>query len=80
MLAAAVELADLGLTANVVNPGATDTGWMTAEVEERVRSTNLQARIGRPADVANLVAFLCSDEGQWINGQLLHSDGGRRPC
>ena len=76
VLAAAVELAELGITANVVNPGATDTGWMTAEIEDAVRARNLQPRVGLPADVANLVAFLCSTEGQWINGQLLFSDGG----
>ena len=76
VLAAAVELAPRGVTANVVNPGATDTGWMTPDIEHAVRQRNLQARTGRPSDVANLVSFLCSDEGQWINGQLLYSDGG----
>lgn len=76
VLAAAIELADLGVTANVVNPGATDTGWMSPEIEQAVRRTNLQPRIGQPGDVANIVGFLCSPQGQWINGQLLHSDGG----
>ncbi len=79
VLAAAVELAELGVTANVVNPGATDTGWMDDEIERAVRRRNLQARIGTPGDVANLVAFLCSPKGQWINGQLIHSDGGLSP-
>lgn len=77
VLAAAVELAPLGVTANVVNPGPTDTGWMDPDIEQAVRSRNLQARIGTPEDCANLVRFLCSPEGQWINGQLLYSDGGR---
>jgi len=35
-------------------------------------------RVGRPEDCANLVRFLCSAEGGWINSQLLLSDGGRR--
>ena len=78
VLASAVELADLGVTANVVNPGATDTGWMTPEVEQHVRQRNLQPRVGQPDDAANLVSFLCSPEGGWVNGQLLHSDGGLR--
>jgi 3-oxoacyl-[acyl-carrier protein] reductase len=78
VLAAAVELADLGITANVINPGATDTGWMTPDVEQLVRDRNLQPRIGLPSDVANLVSFLCSEQGQWINGQLLFSNGGLR--
>lgn len=78
VLAAATELADLGVTANVVDPGATDTGWMSPAIESAVRAGNLQPRLGNPTDVANLVSFLCSPEGRWINGQLLHSDGGRR--
>ncbi|MCU1391428.1 MAG: short-chain dehydrogenase [Ilumatobacteraceae bacterium] len=78
VLAAAVELASLGVTANVINPGATDTGWMDAETEAAVRAGNLQDRIGTTTDCARLVRFLCSADGQWINGQLLSSDGGRR--
>jgi len=78
VLAAADELADLGITANVINPGATDTGWMSREIKAAVLADNLQPRIGQPSDCANLVRFLCSPDGQWINGQLLHSDGGKR--
>ncbi|MCP3989264.1 MAG: SDR family oxidoreductase [Actinomycetia bacterium] len=77
VIAAATELAAFGLTANVINPGATDTGWMSPEIEKHVLEMNLQSRMGVPADVANLVSFLCSPQGQWINGQLLYSDGGR---
>lgn len=79
VLAAAVELAELGVTANVVNPGATDTGWMDEEIRAAVIRRNLQPRLGTPTDVANIASFLCSHEGGWINGQLLHADGGRRP-
>lgn len=77
VLAAAVELSDLGVTANVVNPGPTDTGWMSPDLRALVERRNLQPRLGVPQDCANLVRFLCSEEGQWINGQLLYSDGGR---
>lgn len=77
VLASAIELAHLGITANVLNPGATDTGWITPELDEAIRRNNLQPRLGQPRDCANLVRFLLSDEGGWINGQLLHSDGGR---
>lgn len=76
VLAAAIELASLGVTANVVNPGATDTGWMSPAIEQHIVDRNLQPRVGQPSDVANLVSFLCSSQGQWINGQLLHSNGG----
>jgi 3-oxoacyl-[acyl-carrier protein] reductase len=77
-IAAARELAHLGVTANVINPGPVDTGWMTPElVDAMVRETPL-GRLGTPTDVANLVGFLCSPEGGWINGQLLYSNGGFR--
>lgn len=76
VLAAADELAHLGLTANVVNPGATETGWMTPSIRDAVLARNLQPRIGLPADCASLIRFLCSPAGGWINRQLLYSDGG----
>ena len=76
VLAAAREFGPRGITANVVNPGATDTGWMTpAQILEFGQATPL-GRVGLPQDAANLVAFLCSPEGGWISGQLLHSNGG----
>ncbi len=75
-LAAAREFAGRGVTANVINPGPTDTGWMSPELLERVAAATPLGRVGRPSDVAHLVSFLCSAEGGWINGQLLHSDGG----
>lgn len=78
VLAAAAELAERGITANVVNPGATDTGWMSPDVIAAVQVTNLQPRIGEPSDAARLVRFLCSADGGWVNGQLLYSNGGVR--
>ncbi|KUN84151.1 SDR family oxidoreductase [Streptomyces griseoruber] len=75
-LAAARELAHLGVTANAINPGPVDTGWMSEEMREHcVRGTPL-GRLGTPRDTAHLVDFLCSGEGGWINGQLLMSNGG----
>ena len=78
VLAAAREFRALGIAANVIDPGPTDTGWMTTlQTAEFARQTP-GGRVGRPEDCANLVRFLCSAEGGWINGQLLLSDGGRR--
>jgi 3-oxoacyl-[acyl-carrier protein] reductase len=75
-LAAAHELAHLGISANVVNPGPVDTGWMTDEIKASgIRQTPL-GRLGTPQDTAQLVDFLCSPRGQWITGQLLMSNGG----
>jgi 3-oxoacyl-[acyl-carrier protein] reductase len=76
VLAAAQEFRALGVTANVVNPGATDTGWMSAEFKTDVQRRILLGRVGMPQDCANLVGFLCSKDGGWINGQLLYSNGG----
>ncbi|WOX14974.1 SDR family oxidoreductase [Streptomyces sp. N50] len=75
-LAAAHELAHLGITANVINPGPVDTGWMTDEGRAHVLRRTPLNRLGTPQDTAHLVDFLCSPEGQWINGQLLMSNGG----
>jgi 3-oxoacyl-[acyl-carrier protein] reductase len=76
VLAAAVELAELGITANVVNPGATDTGWMDAAVDAAVRDSNLQPRIGRPTDCANLGAA-CLAELSVEFGEELSVDANR---
>jgi len=75
-LAAAWEFRELGITANVVNPGATDTGWMTPDQIAEFSRWTAGGRVGLPEDCANLVRFLCSAEGGWINGQLLYSNGG----
>ncbi|HEY1762324.1 MAG TPA: SDR family oxidoreductase [Acidimicrobiales bacterium] len=77
-IAAAQEFAGLGITANVVNPGPTETGWMTPDLEARILDETPLGRLGKPEDCANLVAFLCSSKGGWVNGQLLQSNGGFR--
>lgn len=76
VLAAAREFQAKGITANIINPGATDTGWMTQAQLETERRNNPLGRVGLPQDCANLVKFLCSDEGGWINAQVLYSNGG----
>lgn len=76
VLAAAQEFGSHGITANCINPGATDTGWMTPEQLQELEKMVPLGRVGQPQDAANLVAFLCSPEGGWINGQLLHSNVG----
>lgn len=76
VLASARELAHLGVTANVINPGPVDTGWMPDQVREHCTEHTPLGRLGTPRDTAHLVDFLCSSRGGWINGQLLKSDGG----
>lgn len=76
VIAAARELGDRGITANVINPGPVDTGWMTDEVRDHLTARQPTGRLGTPDDAARLVAFLLSDDGRWISGQLITSDGG----
>jgi len=76
VIAAARELGPLGITANVLNPGPIDTGWMTDEVRAAGIARQPTGRLGTPADTAELVAFLLSPKGRWVTGQLLKSDGG----
>jgi 3-oxoacyl-[acyl-carrier protein] reductase len=71
-------LIDAGIVANCINPGPVDTGWADPELNAAVAARFPAGRWGTPADVANLVAFLCRDEGAWIVGQVLDSEGGFR--
>jgi 3-oxoacyl-[acyl-carrier protein] reductase len=74
-VAAAMDLAP-AITVNAVEPGPTDTGWMTPELHERIRDAMPMGRVGQPEDAAELVAFLCSDRAGWITGEVIYSDGG----
>jgi 3-oxoacyl-[acyl-carrier protein] reductase len=76
VLAAARELAHLRILSNVVNPGPIDTGWMDESTRMSVIERQPSRRLGTPQDAANIVAFLLSPAGSWINGQLIKSDGG----
>ncbi|WP_226577527.1 SDR family oxidoreductase [Halobacillus litoralis] len=70
------EVAELGITVNAVNPGPTDSNWMTDEIREYLLPKFKMGRIGKPEDAANLIGFLCSDDAQWVTGQVIHSEGG----
>jgi 3-oxoacyl-[acyl-carrier protein] reductase len=69
-------VAPLGITVNAVNPGPTDTGWMTPDLKERLLPMFPFGRIGEAADAARLIAFLASRDADWITGQIIHSEGG----
>ena len=75
-LTLAAEVGHRGITVNAVNPGPTDTGWMTGELERELAAKFPTGRVGEPEDAARLVAFLVSDEARWITGQIIHSEGG----
>ncbi|WP_217183156.1 SDR family oxidoreductase [Streptomyces sp. AC495_CC817] len=75
VISAARELGPRGISANVLNPGPIDTGWMDDETREALGGMTPLGRLGRPSDVAATIEFLLSDEGRWISGQLLKTDG-----
>lgn len=75
----AKELASRGITVNAIAPGYIVTD-MTEVLPEKVKK-NMESiiplkRLGRPADVANLAAFLASDDAAYITGQVINVDGG----
>jgi 3-oxoacyl-[acyl-carrier protein] reductase len=76
VIAAARELGPLGISANVLNPGPVDTGWMDDETREGLARHQPGGSLGTPADVAGTVAFLLSPAGRWVSGQLIKADGG----
>ncbi|TQJ33418.1 SDR family oxidoreductase [Arthrobacter sp. SLBN-122] len=76
VIAAARELGPQGISANVLNPGPVDTGWMTPEIRAELTARQPTGRLGTPADVAGTVAFLLSPAGRWVSGQLIKADGG----
>lgn len=71
----AAGVARKGITVNAVDPGATDTGWMTPELKAAIVAEMAFGRTGTPEDAARLILFLASDAGTWITGQVLHSRG-----
>lgn len=72
----ALELAPYHITVNAVDPGPTDSGWMTQEIKSFLQPKFPTGRIGTPDDAARLVGFLVSNDARWITGQIIHSDGG----
>jgi 3-oxoacyl-[acyl-carrier protein] reductase len=76
VISAARELGPLGISANVVNPGPIDTGWMDGDLPQILAERHPLGRLGTPADIAAAVSFLVSPEGRWVSGQLLGVDGG----
>jgi 3-oxoacyl-[acyl-carrier protein] reductase len=82
-MVAALEFGGRGITANVVSPGATDTELLReanpGETFERDVALTALRRLGQPADIAAVVAFLAGPDSGWISGQNLAADGGYLP-
>jgi NAD(P)-dependent dehydrogenase (short-subunit alcohol dehydrogenase family) len=78
----AKELGSRGITVNVVAPGAIETDFDgglvrdNREVNSRMASVTALGRVGLPDDIGGVVAFLCTEEARWINGQRIEVSGG----
>ncbi len=66
----------LGITVNAVNPGPTDSGWITLALRDVLLPRFPSGRLGMPADAARLVAWLASPDAGWVTGQIISSEGG----
>ena len=78
----AKELGHRGIAVNVVAPGAIETDFGgggvrdNAEINAMVSSATALGRAGLPDDIGGVIAFLCSEEGRWINAQRIEVSGG----
>ena len=78
----AKELGSRGIAANVVAPGAIETDFGGGHVRDdkdvntQIAGMTSLGRVGLPADIGGVVAFLCTDDAKWINGQRIEVSGG----
>lgn len=74
----ATTLAERAVTVNTVNAGPVDTGYLTGEVHAAVAARFPAGRWGMPDDPARILAWLATDEADWVTGQVIDSEGGFR--
>ena len=72
----AQELAPRGITVNTVAPGFTDTGILTDAYKKMGIEASPFKRLGTPQDIAEVVAFLVSEQARWVTGQTIQAGGG----
>jgi 3-oxoacyl-[acyl-carrier protein] reductase len=72
----ALELASRGITVNTVSPGITDTGVLTEQYRQFGIQMSPLKRLGLPKDIADIVAFIVSEEARWLTGQNIQAGGG----
>lgn len=73
---AAQELGERGITLNAVQPGMTASRPVPAPMAEKVARWTALGRVGMPEDIADVVAFLASDQARWLTGVTLAATGG----
>jgi NAD(P)-dependent dehydrogenase (short-subunit alcohol dehydrogenase family) len=78
----AKEMAPKGIRANLVAPGAIETDFTKSafdrdpQTKKMIASQTALGRVGVPDDIGGVVAFLCSEDARWVNGQRLEASGG----
>ena len=70
-MTAAIELASAGIMANVVHPPVTDTGWITDAIRQFVATSEDHVHVAEPAEVAEVIAWLCTDAAALVSGNVL---------
>lgn len=70
-MSAALELSEYGITSNVVYPPVTDTGWVTPAVRALVAASREHVHVARPEEVAEVIAFLASDQARLITANVV---------
>jgi 3-oxoacyl-[acyl-carrier protein] reductase len=70
-VAAAAELGRYGITANVLCPPATDTGWVTPDLAPELLRDGRRDHVATPEEVAEVVVFLASEQARFLTGQRL---------
>lgn len=71
-------LAEHAVTVNTINPGPVDTDYMTGDDYAAIAAMFPAGRWGMPDDPARLIAWLATDEAEWVTGQVIDSEGGFR--
>lgn len=79
----ASELGDRGVTVNTIAPGSTQSDLLGSstdaeEVKLEAAKTPVERRIATPNDIAQVVAWIASDESKWVSGQCICASGGFR--
>ena len=79
----AIELGTKGISANTIAPGAIETDFQggavrdNKQLNEYVSNSTALGRVGLPEDIGGAVAFLCTEEGRWVNAQRIEISGGQ---
>ncbi|TIV75831.1 MAG: SDR family oxidoreductase, partial [Mesorhizobium sp.] len=81
-LALAPDFASRGITVNSVMPGVTETDmnadWLATDARAGAEALSVFSRVGQPADVADVITFVASNDARWTTGQSIDATGGAR--